>query len=119
MRLAIASLVVAACVVSSSANAQQDFRSGNFFLEGCREAASNVLTNENRFVAGLCHGVISGIIFSLDEKDFCTPRDATNQQRARVVYAFLQNNPGRTHEQFTGLAYEALIKAWPCNRAKP
>jgi hypothetical protein len=47
---------------------------------------------------------------------FCAdePDRVTVGQEVRVVVAYIEARPARMHENFVGLAYEAVRPAWPC-----
>jgi hypothetical protein len=47
----------------------------------------------------------------------CTPPGVTRGQLVRVVVAYVEARPRRMHEPFWQLTYEALVDAWPCNKA--
>ncbi len=48
------------------------------------------------------------------ELGLCAPAGMTSGQAYRIVVNYIDSHPARQNEMFTELAWEALIKAWPC-----
>jgi len=44
----------------------------------------------------------------------CPPQNVTTGHTVRVVIAYIERRPERMHEDFRGLALEAIHEAWPC-----
>lgn len=97
---------------ASAASGQSvDTSSANWVMPGC-------LGTSNDFRQGVCSGevealVVIGQLLPIGQR-FCTPTGSTRGQAVRVVVAYIQQNPARTHEPFATLAVEALRRAWPC-----
>jgi hypothetical protein len=45
---------------------------------------------------------------------FCRPKGVTREQAIRMVVAYIDNQPERSRERFLFLAFEAMMKTWPC-----
>lgn len=98
-----------------AAIAQEDTRSANWVGQGCRDRIAGK-------PASVIQGICAGAIFTLIDirwllppnGTFCPPATATVEQAMRVIVAYLDRNPSRTHEPFTWLAQEALRETWPC-----
>ena len=71
---------------------------------------------------GSCFGQIAALAsvarFLPEPITSCPPAEVTYGQVGRVIVAFLEANPNRTHEDFTYLAIEAFREAWPCKPSK-
>jgi hypothetical protein len=113
----IVGCLVLAGIFSCRARAEQDMKSGNFFIPHCE----HYLTDNIHYDVwdGDCSGIISALLFfdrSLTgDIRFCSPKGVTQGQAARVVLSFLQANPARLHhEDFRALAVIPLHRAWPC-----
>ena len=108
--------LVLAGVFSCKARAEQDMRSGNFFIPHCE----HYLTDNIQYDVwdGDCSGILSALLYfdrSLtSDVRFCSPKGVTQGQAARVVLSFLRANPARLHEDFRALAVTALHRAWRC-----
>lgn len=114
------------------APAETDITSGNYYLRGCRAAASGSSTYTDAgelFMNGVCIGVVQTLMHFLSPDPLisgvlqpkglpypilCIPGEVTTIQAVAVVAKFLDEHPNRLHESFLGLAEEALSKAWPC-----
>jgi Rap1a immunity proteins len=90
-----------------------DVWAGNTLLEPCRALLDPANTRGN-FSEGMCEGVIASISFWFSGNVFCAPAGATHQQLDRVIVRYMDQQPERLHEDFRGLAIEALIATWPC-----
>jgi hypothetical protein len=105
-------------VGSYKAHAEEDTKSGNFFLPHCE----HYLTDGIHYDVwdGDCSGIIGTLLYfdrSLPaEVRFCSPKTVTRGQATRVVISYLNANPARLHENFKALAAIALHQAWPCQK---
>jgi hypothetical protein len=100
-------------LASAAAMAQDNnLNSANATLPGCRAAAQPTVPNSIAVAAGWCLGAVAALTSS--SPDICAPRSATQGQGVRVVLAYIDQRPARTHESFLQLASEALRSAWPC-----
>ncbi len=119
MRAVICAMLMALTV--TAAIAEEDRRSANYLLPGCRWWTTETGSSpEMFFKAGLCAGKVEGIAFILDlgvvGVGLCAdiPPGVTTAQEIRVVVAYIEARPNKTHEAFDRLAIEALREAWPC-----
>ena len=115
--------LLVAAPLAQKADAQSDQKSANFYVPRCQKFVSvsgNVQqhTREDAFEIGLCGGLIAGLSYTVEslppQGRACPPSTATNTQMVRVVLAYIERRPQRMHEDFRGLAIEALHEAWPC-----
>ena len=95
-------------------HAEDDTKSANYVMKGCREIEKRGTSTQNINLQGLCAGAISAIANSDDGR--CMPQDVTIGQAVRVVIVYIDSQPARLHEDFNVLAAEAVRKAWPCPR---
>jgi hypothetical protein len=99
-----------------------DVDSANYLLEGCRILASGTTPSQmfdtQMFRATMCMGKLQALVFFASSVDApnraCPPKGMPSSQVAKVVVAYLDQNPARLHQAFLGLAYEAVAIAWPC-----
>jgi hypothetical protein len=125
-RVLIVAMIITTSVSACSlyctviASAQQDTHSGNYLIDACRVVASGATPKrDGTLLAGICLGEIealSGIAHGLEDDRLrsCVPSTATRLQTAKVIVAYLDQNPARLHEPFIRLVLEALARAWPC-----
>jgi hypothetical protein len=65
--------------------------------------------------AGECLGEVDGIVETARKfGEVCPPPDVTTGEAVHVVVQYINARPERMHEQFSKLALEAVIAAWPC-----
>lgn len=112
-------LCIGGAAQSGTARASAD--NGNFLLEHCQA----FLRDRNAsFSAGWCLGRVSAahdMWTTFDRREtvrrLCSPEPPpSNDQVARVVTRYLENNPARLHENDIVLIYHAILDAWPCKR---
>jgi hypothetical protein len=95
---------------------------GNAIFPGCKSVAESpgrAQTLDELAMANFCIGALSALVglspyLSGPKWNSCAPRNLDPQQLARVVVKFLEAHPERMHEDFRGLALEAIHDAWPC-----
>jgi hypothetical protein len=98
----------------------EDIYSANYYIEACRIVGSDRQPRDSEvFGTALCIGALeafSWVAEGLRAENLrsCRPASATLSQMAKVVVAYLNENPARLHEPFAGLALEAFGRAWPC-----
>jgi Rap1a immunity proteins len=115
-------LVVVLCLWSSVSVAQTpDFKSGNFFLPGCKSFLADLgVTSTVAREEGECLGIVITLLRFGEElttqRRNCAPANITNGEAIRVVVVFLEARPQRLHENFIDLSAEALAMAWPCKK---
>jgi hypothetical protein len=70
------------------------------------------------FRQGMCAGSIGTLLFLgdalPDQYRVCRPPGAVLNDALRIVVSHIEANPERMHENFNGLAMEALSAGWPC-----
>ena len=97
--------------------------SADYFMPGCRDAASlitfsNVGESEGQVERqGFCAGIVVGLSFMGQPYGICVPAGTTSQQATSVVVQYIDGQPARTHEDFNPFAAEALRASWPCSLA--
>ena len=108
-------LLAAAAVLlcsSGSTFAVDDALSANNIMPGCRAFnPAGIQPRNYTFMAGVCLGSTVTIIHQLG---ICNPSGVTDDQVIKVVVAYIDARPARLHENFSDLAREALLAAWPC-----
>ncbi|CAM3756802.1 Rap1a/Tai family immunity protein [Polynucleobacter antarcticus] len=78
----------------------------------CSEVASGKTEGFNQ---GLCIGIILGVEDNAHyDKKICIPKTVNVQERAKVVSDYVATQPDRMKEAFASLAFDAMIKKWPC-----
>lgn len=93
--------------------AAQRAYTASFYLEGCKD----FIEGRSNFFAGRCVGAIEVLdALNLDTKLFCPPEGVNNQQRVRVIVAYIEARRERMNEDFRLLANEAMAKTWPCKK---
>jgi hypothetical protein len=105
------------------ASAQEDFKSANVVLPGCKiyidllEGRDPKLTMPIAIAAGYCAAVLDVLVSSsaLDPA-MCLNPNIENGQAIRVFVRYIEARPQRMHERFLVLAREALRDAWPCRK---
>jgi hypothetical protein len=106
-------LAVLFTLIFSTAHADDDVNSANFYLPGCQD----FIAGTNSFFAGRCVGVIEGLgILERLNHVWCAPNASTSEQWVRVIVYYIEARPERMHEDFRSLAIEALKVAWPCQK---
>jgi hypothetical protein len=108
--------VLASCIFHS-ASAEEDVRTANWVLPGCRSFLDGNTGGDLAFRAGVCAGVVGTFrdLGSGAVPPYCIPDVVATGQVVRVVVAFIERNPARMNEWFGVLVLEALRDAWPCN----
>jgi hypothetical protein len=97
--------------------------SADYFMPGCRDAASlitfsNVRESEEQVARqGFCAGIVVGLSFMGQPYGICVPAGTTSQQVTSLVVQYIDGQPERIHEDFNSLAVEALRSNWPCSLA--
>jgi hypothetical protein len=138
LRIGITSLrgivVIAALIASlgSSATARAEGRlaSSNFMLPLCKtwlkitvdrdkeENLSILKTQPYRLTsAGMCAGVVIGILESLRVFQLsCPPDGVTNEQLVQMVVSQIEKHPEKLHEDFVVPVSGVMIGTWPCKK---
>jgi hypothetical protein len=114
-------LILICCGFARPVFAEQDFHSGKNMLPHCKTLV--VEDKPPRFWEGQCAGVIDALVwvrdpFLADAYRFCAPADIPPSQAHRVVLTYLEQHPEKLHQDFKGLAFEALQQAWPCPKKR-
>jgi hypothetical protein len=119
MQRALIGLVVAIATVSP-VDAQQNTENGRDMIEACRIIASgDVPASDHALQAGTCLGELDALnwiapVVGSDLIRACIPTTISQQQLAKVIVDFLDQNADRLREPFQGLALEAFAGRWPC-----
>jgi Ssp1 endopeptidase immunity protein Rap1a len=95
--------------------------SASFYLPGCK-AAINVRElgtwGNDPIVAGMCLGLLKGMSIAFatakQNRSYCMPDNASVEQVARVLVAYMEARPERLHEDVLSIASDAFKGAWPC-----
>ena len=106
----IAILYVVFFLIPCVAIAEDDIDSGKYVLQGCRSFIS--AGRDDYLAQGICMGAVKAIIQT--HQRLCRPKVLTTDQAIRVIIAYIDSRPARLHENFYGLAIEAMENAWPC-----
>lgn len=112
MRLGLTAFVL--LLLTSLAHAQENTYSANWVLPGCRDLLQQ--NSNGLYKQGHCSGLVRGIVFAASGSDICLPAGVTGNQTVAIVVRYADQQPQRWHEFFAQLAYEALMKTWPCRR---
>jgi hypothetical protein len=116
-------LIVALMGGSVAALAEEDRSSADHVMPGCRlwmETKPTPIAKD--LEKGICFGIVMTLMEDYLNKDFCiylksaTELGPTNGQFLRVVVKYIDDRPGRLHENFHNLAHEAFRETWPCKR---
>ena len=83
------------------------------------EITKTMLADAN-FCSGMMQGMTNTIIFfdafQVTQSIVCLPEDGiSNGQAAKVVIKYLEEHPEQLHVADSGLAFLALMDAFPCN----
>ena len=93
--------------------------SANFVMPGCRDYIASP-GKENLLQQGVCIGWVAGLFDVVNlfggTLGPCPPASVTKEQAVRVVASYIDARPTRLHEDFTTLALEAFLAAWPCRK---
>jgi len=100
---------------STFATPEEDSRSANIVMRGCRQYSE---TTETSVEVGWCVGSIEMLraVGPYLQFPICVPPLATARQVVRVVVQYIDSRPARLHEDFRSLTIEALRSEWPCKR---
>jgi hypothetical protein len=73
-------------------------------------------TEEASFNQGLCVGIILGVEDNAHyDKKICVPNNMNIRDRLIVVKSYVETQPKRMQEAYASLAFDALVKRWPCS----
>jgi Rap1a immunity proteins len=102
--------------ISHPGSAQEDVRSANWILPGCRSFVDGKVSTDLGFKAGVCAGVVGTFrdLGGAAVPPYCIPDAVVTGQAVRVVVTFIERNPARMHESFSVLVLDAFRSAWPC-----
>ena len=115
MRAAVFGLVAAA-LLGHGAKAQT---MSDSMLPVCREGTARHSgpdpPADTAMDLGVClDGLFYGSTRLPSHMSVCPPQNVTTGHTVRVVIAYIERRPERMHEDFRGLALEAIHEAWPC-----
>jgi hypothetical protein len=114
MRTAIICGALMALAITT-ASAQQSLFSANSVLPGCK-AVFEEGRGLGRQDTGYCVGAINALVFLAPTECIEIPDNVTFLQILVVVGRFIEARPERMDDAFVGLAFEALLEAWPCRK---
>jgi hypothetical protein len=114
MRKAIICVALLALGITT-ASAQQSLFSASSVLPGCR-AVFEEGRGLGRQDTGYCVGAINALVFLAPTECIEIPDGVTFLQILVVVGRFIEARPERMDDAFVGLAFEALLDAWPCRK---
>jgi hypothetical protein len=97
-------------LATTPAHAQADVSSVNWIISGCRSSVR--ADGIEPYKAGLCGGIVRALTYA--SSDVCAPRTANVGQMVAVVLQYIEQRPGRWHENFLIVAEDALKQTWPC-----
>ena len=112
MRTAICGALMALGITTSSA--QQNLFSANSVLPGCKAVFEG--QGLGRQDTGYCVGAINALTYLSPTECVEIPDEVTFLQILLVVVRFIEARPQRMDEAFVGMAFEALLDAWPCHK---
>jgi hypothetical protein len=115
MRAIICGALMALAITTASA--QQTLFSANSVLPGCK-AVFEEGRGLGRQDTGYCVGAINALTFLAPTECVEIPDGATFLQVLLVVVRFIEAHPQRMDDAFVGLAFEALLEAWPCHKGQ-
>src|SRR5215813_1666669 len=113
MRSMICSALMALTITTASA--QQSLFSADSVLPGCK-AVFEEGRGLGRQDTGYCIGAINALAFLAPTECVEIPDGVTFLQVLLVVVQFIEAHPQRMDDAFVGLAFEALLEAWPCRK---
>ena len=126
--IVIIAALIASLGSSATARAEGHLASSNFMLPLCKtwlkitvdrdkeENLSILKTQPYRLTsAGMCAGVVIGILESLRVVQFsCPPDGVTNEQLVQMVVSQIEKHPEKLHEDFVLPVSAVMIGTWPC-----
>ncbi|WP_151901381.1 Rap1a/Tai family immunity protein [Sulfurimonas hydrogeniphila] len=94
-------------------------QAGNLLVDGSKawEQIENGNKNYNSLALGFYMGTISGVSASLDGKQFCIPKDISNNQLCAIVRKYIKNNPEEWNNG-NWMIFSSLGQAFPCKKKK-
>ena len=113
MRTAI--ICTALMALCTTASAQQSLFSASSVLPGCK-AVFEEGRGLGRQDTGYCVGVINALAFLAPTECIEIPDGVTFLQVLLAVVRFIEAHPLRMDDAFVGLAFEAMLDAWPCRK---
>jgi len=102
----------------TTASAQQSLFSANSVLPGCK-AVFEEGRGLGRQDTGYCVGAVNALTFLSPTECVEIPDGVTFLQILQVIVRFIEAHPERMDDAFVGLAFEALLDAWPCRPQQP
>jgi Rap1a immunity proteins len=99
----------------TTARAQQSLFSASSVLPGCK-AVFEEGRGLGRQDTGYCVGAVNALAFLAPTECVEIPDGVTFLQVLLVVVHFIEARPQRMDDAFVGLAFEALLDAWPCRK---
>ncbi len=106
--LIIAGIASVSVAASQTANAAEDYESGDTLLSLCEKPQDSSLY-------GFCAGYIIGAADVLDERSFCPPEGHEKLQIVGVTVQWLRNHSENRQEPARSLVAKALAESFPCS----
>ena len=96
------------------------FWDGNYLVTLMREHEKAVRsdTTTNFWSAGSFSGFVIGVHDSQDQREFCSPSNATVGQITAVVAKYLNAHPEQWNESAHALVRRALKEGFPCSAVR-
>ena len=74
------------------------------------------MRGEASYDVGLFSGYIVGVFDVGSGILFCAPNGVSMKQVKRVVFNYMNNNPGKWGSSASDIVIESLQKTWPCKK---
>jgi Rap1a immunity proteins len=113
MRTLVAGLALTLQMFGSTAFAEVDRISGNFWQRLCASEGASQIHQCIGYLEGLSDGSLMWQEFG-SSADFCPPDGVTLGQIRKVVLRYLEQHPHELHRPFAMLATFALRESFPC-----
>jgi hypothetical protein len=107
-----------AALTITAATAEEDIRSANHVLPGCKqfvERGRDAPSPSEALNEGVCIGSVQAIAF-IHKQCADIPSDVTTGQLLRIVIRYMEARPKLMNEPFAALVAGALVDAWPCRK---
>jgi hypothetical protein len=121
-RIFISAIIALALFVP--AWSQDRLKNGEGMIDACRVIAMNAQPSPDIALrTGICVGEIDALSWTSSTLAggairSCVPDEATRQEMAKVIIAFLEQHTDQLREPFQGFVLQAFAQAWPCQRSR-
>ena len=113
MRTAIICGAMALAITTASAQ-QSSLFSASSVLPGCKAIFDG--QGVGRQDTGYCVGAINALVFLAPTECIEIPDGVTILHVLLTVVHFIEARPERKDDAFVGMAFEAMLEAWPCRK---